>query len=763
MRISNSALSFTLIKVKPGCENDLKQLLSEDRQETGSLSFFKVIGGYDLAAVTEISLPDTYGPRRFQPHSLGASSFWLFSSDETSISKDIGWIERATLLTLSFLKINVPLNKDPHPQRVYQLAEKIAERLKGSPGDIEIDFSIHFTLGHREIAFLLNTDSFEAVFKTLQVIRTLSSGDSLRCSQDTFYFTDSYTLPLISYENIIDKRAFDQIRGNPDTLFQITCLPGAERDVRSLLPGKSVLGKYDLVGLSQEAQRAGEFIKSVIDLRNNWKGKVGLVDTSSLILNPNMPEHVSSVSLDKSKQVSEAESMMHSLLKPIEEDLALIASAIQHPDSNRSLLVTVNDLLMQLNLSWNDPRFSRSFMILRPAIEYLRMVADEYRKCLERGTSSGAGANTEGDLGVVVENLYFALNQMRFGIDLEVHSVPSRGYLCVTGISQILVAVSNLCQFLYDSLEKSGIGGNWLGFPAFRRTHGYKNMLGEVKSLPDEAIYYPCLPGTNWATISHEISHSCYGRKEMFHKHLRPRITQLLRELVEKNRARDPMGPARYLWDNYIKMVEELFAHWFDFRHFYFGDREFYLWAIWSTWLELPIVQAKTDEYLLRSLAIYSLERMGEIRKCDDRGDAELIKFLSEQLEELLDFLREIVPAISEKIDLSRVPRDEIVDNYVTLYKVIGGLEEDHRNKNLIDILNTGYPEMDNHIEQIWQGIVVEDPIPNPWKLLLGCVAKARNEGVSHRDCPLSFPLALIVSLSGCAFDRRYIEDFSGS
>lgn len=752
MKISESGLNFTLIKVKPGYERDLRSLLVEETPDGDLPLFFKILGSYDLAVASEIRSPDPYGLKRFQPHSLSATSFWLFSDADPDVSKSIEWMRDAELLALSFLKAYISLDADPSPRWVFSLAKTVKDICTVE----NVPFSIHFTLGHREIALLLKTDSIETVFGILRTVRKQKCA-SPESSIATPSFSETYTIPLVSYPNIIDKNAYDRIKGSATPFLQVTSLPGADAFIRSQVAGQSILGTYDFVSAFDENRKLGDIIKTVVELRDNWRGKIGLVDTSSAIIYSDGSELGVTPKPDELEPADELGTTARSIIDQTEEDLALIAQISEHRDANRDLMATMNDLLIQLNLSWNDPRFARSFMILRPGIEFLRMIADDYFDML--GIDIQKARNKEGVLGVVVENLYFVLNQMRFGVETNVQAAPSRGTLCMTGISQVLVAASNLCQFLYGRIKANGVGSDWLGFPMFRRTYGYRNLVGEVKSFPDEALFFPCLPGTNWATISHEISHSCYDRKKMLDA-LSARIKQVIEDQVREYNPKDPQRIKAIINVPFRSMIEELFAHWFDFRHFYFEQTEFYLWAIWNTWLELPIIQHKLDDYLVRSLSIYSLGNLNRIAQCEDKGKEHLIGFLSEQLEELLGFLNREVPMINKRANFNQISKRDVAIAYGRLFPVMSEFEERHKNDALKNDLNQDYDELPNHIDQIWQGIVIEETIPNPWRLLLGCLQKAKQEGAIHGSIGLPVPLAFILSLYGSPPDRRHIEIF---
>lgn len=90
-------------------------------------------------------------------------------------------------------------------------------------------------------------------------------------------------------------------------------------------------------------------------------------------------------------------------------------------------------------------------------------------------------------------------------------------------------------------------------------------------------------------------------------------------------------------------MLGEWYAHWFDFRHFYASDFNFFTWSIWSSWLRLPLVQNNIAEYFHRSLAIYVADNLNRYTEKSLSREETLV--LTEVLfDELLVRLEEIAP-----------------------------------------------------------------------------------------------------------------------
>ncbi len=97
--------------------------------------------------------------------------------------------------------------------------------------------------------------------------------------------------------------------------------------------------------------------------------------------------------------------------------------------------------------------------------------------------------------------------------------------------------------------------------------------------------------------------------------------------------------------------IDELFVHVLDLNYFYQSDAETYIRSIWSSWLTLPFVTRRIDEYALRTIctiasvddgrridrfsrAPKTLTTQLETLKCYDFIDGELLGVVLKQLNE---------------------------------------------------------------------------------------------------------------------------------
>lgn len=63
-----------------------------------------------------------------------------------------------------------------------------------------------------------------------------------------------------------------------------------------------------------------------------------------------------------------------------------------------------------------------------------------------------------------------------------------------------------------------------------------------------------------------------------------------------------PEGAPRVLIERYLQVVTELYAHIFDYLHFFQQDPVSYINSIWSSWDVIPNIESRVPDYIVRSL-----------------------------------------------------------------------------------------------------------------------------------------------------------------
>lgn len=66
-----------------------------------------------------------------------------------------------------------------------------------------------------------------------------------------------------------------------------------------------------------------------------------------------------------------------------------------------------------------------------------------------------------------------------------------------------------------------------------------------------------------------------------------------------KNAKKDKVVHSLRKWHHHLN---EIIAHILDFHYFYKTQKDIYVKAIWSSWLKLPFIHSRIDEYLLRTI-----------------------------------------------------------------------------------------------------------------------------------------------------------------
>jgi hypothetical protein len=306
------------------------------------------------------------------------------------------------------------------------------------------------------------------------------------------------------------------------------------------------------------------------------------------------------------------------------------------------------------------------------------------------------------------------------------------------------------------TVSQTNFSVQWEGFLVFELAEGYALHDGELISMPLADIYSPL----NWVTLSHEISHAYYDRVAF------PDLEEKFFDRFSK-RVREKRPYHLSLYETKLDdSVWELFAQWFDYRHFYDGDLEFYLWSIWRTWLQVPRVFQNKVEYWIRSVFIkvcHSWEQLDEkfrvIEKKypDDlkRNKDERVKLLTEEYLYVSRLLAKHFPKEFSRFSLST--HDEIKAVQAGLYwyyHFAHPFTTYYVNHDIIHAINKSYPNLENHMKDTLNGRVVLEKVQNPFLLLRELLRTFFKKG-GNKDLSTSSAVSLIYSLWNSALTDR--------
>ena len=228
-------------------------------------------------------------------------------------------------------------------------------------------------------------------------------------------------------------------------------------------------------------------------------------------------------------------------------------------------------------------------------------------------------------------------------------------------------------------------------------------------------------PVTEWWKITHEIAHVVY---DLLYppEALEESIYAYIEQVYEGSQA------------SAERVINEIFANWFDWKYIFRQETQVFLTSIWSSWLTFSFVWEQQKQYLVRSFAIYVCRNYADLNAAAQAG---------RRADHLLPFLREEWKGFSEilnKIDkghqflggLSESFVNDVIFQVASLvpllqffqerYEAIAGL------RGLEERLNPPYPNLAAHLDCLMRGEVITDEILNPCRLQLELLKRATDQ-----------------------------------
>jgi hypothetical protein len=324
-----------------------------------------------------------------------------------------------------------------------------------------------------------------------------------------------------------------------------------------------------------------------------------------------------------------------------------------------------------------------------------------------------------------------AAYQRYSGLDthFDFHTGVPYPFLC--DINGYVSAAESIPNFLYTAYSgEKDEESLWPGFVLFGQSYSPEFLPGHTLSLPAMALLHPI---RDWWSLTHEIGHSFYHLLGFWENIPRNAFGERLRKKVDETRK-------ILMFD-----IEEIFVHWFDYQYVFGGRADLYFPMIWWSWLRWQRPRTYPSQYVLRSFATYMTGHLRELIEAQKEGRDETLIVLRNKLEEMNKLITKKVPDYKKL--LNRVDEmDGIINVIIQLSDLLVYLQKQCFNKDIHQRINEAYPPdlLDRHVESIKKGNVINEPIPNPIKLL----HQLHEEyGIGAPKVPIRATGAIVLSL----------------
>jgi hypothetical protein len=611
----------------------------------------------------------------------------------------------------------------------------LVESSKKFPAD---SFAYFIGFGQSEVLVLQKANKFNKIYEFINLVRTIKYRDidTLNNSGDSNnlpILASTYTIPLISYNNVIIPENYFLLSGDVTPYIQIKCPPGFEAQILSdnyfsNFRCRSTLGSADVSAHANSNIDASEFIPNLLDFRKRWSETCPeLIDTNTTISFISENTAVDTTTYKVDHQRIPDYSNLNAISKyfgDFEESLPIVA-------------YQVNDLAGKLNSYLRNKLYGPSASVLMYAP--LRILG-EIELYEENKHDIGEANYYKGNILQLLDNLENALSQCiesRFP-----GSLSSTSYF--TGFADgVLASIFALDQYAHEIYRIiSGCYKNinyWKGYTFFDR-RGFQHYHGDVFSLPPEAITSVFSPDVNWLTLTHEISHAIFtiiGTNETHSDEIKEAYY----------RAVDDDSPTQneFIFSKVRDEIYELFANWFDYYHFYNEDHNFYQISIWNSWDTVPFVNQEKVEYVTRSFAIYSLQDIDEylMHVCAGTDN----KFIIDKWNDYTNYLKDNLPKIHSKYINDSISLD-VMSHIQRYFLPLTFILNDSKNPEFKGLVNKGYTSLDKHISLILQGTIIDESddnvIENPFLLIRECTRMLSNDSTLNKSaasCAIIFSL----------------------
>ncbi|WP_027178877.1 hypothetical protein [Maridesulfovibrio bastinii] len=715
---------FKFIRTKVGDEREL----AKDFSEESSWSY-KSFGNSDLLQISYMNKLSESLIVNTDTRILNTRVLLCFSLD-----KNLEEVNRACQDSISPAVVLLKLDERFFNDHGLNSLKQISDHLRSLDNNSN-RVKIFLSIGYYELIIFYDSSNLEDIFKFLKKIRKTTVADCgfpksarIEFPSKRNLFSQTRTIPLISYKNVISIENWKRLKGYIRPIVSIKSSPGVEQFVAKSF-GKTcqiMFGDNDIIGVWDTPTKLEAFTKQIILFRET-AAKRGVFDTITTIIDLNCIENTSTTS---TYSYDEPETF-------ILENLLGALKQTTNVGPDRILLAEIVNLISHINAHLGNFTLTEQLYELPSSLaSYLPGLYRAYLEALETGNLLATAAN-EQDIYLFTSQLKKAMHQQISSTTYNASHPAVTNATFSASLGHIIKAMSIIPEHLFSLISRTppperlieytnktdedspGIislieefGMAWRGFLVLDTEDNYRiNCDAEIITFPMRDVFSVL----NWVVASHEVSHGYYNRISF--EDIDKDYLKKVREAVK-----DKKFPV-----NYPDTVFEYFAHWFDFKHFYNGDIELYLWSIWRTYQSLSRVYESPTEYWGRSLFVTIAAKWDKVKPVLERWNSELLD-KETQAQKIQEYFVEILEEIHTKhienypegyeFHLNSDEKNEVA-MIVSHFRVwIPIFEDNYINTELIDMINTKYDRFDADIEGILKGHITEEPIENPYLIL---------------------------------------------
>jgi hypothetical protein len=708
---------------------DEQNLINDLKTKNKSSHYFKIFGKYDVLEITRLDQLHNALRAHADNRIRSISSFPFFCWHNITLDFEKS-LKKSVSPAVSLLKLQDIVFQERGLDGIKHVIMELKKKNRG--------FHVLVGMGYYEIFVWLPSADIQSVFNVARKVRDYKIGaffpDFPPKHINKPLFADTTTIPVISYQNVINKSKWNKLTGEVSPFVKVKCSPGLENVVAQKWKGQwhPLLGSEDLVCFWDKPVSLSQFVKELFENRKEWGETAGVFDTSTKIHGDKyvVPKGVhETVTRHKT-----------------EDHLGIVLTKLSQKNNiNQFLISELINITSLINTHiGSNIEISKTYYDIMASTTFLGLLLCEYSSALDSKDIRYA-AEIEHQLFAYVSCIHTAMHQHFPSKDYTEFSDSSNGVPYSGSLSRIIRAISVLPEQLLgiisqmsppDPLVKaiaSATEGKrkkflevtledyatpWKGFVFLHLAEGYQLLnQGEIIIVPYKDIFQIL----NWQTMTHEISHAYYARIEF------EEIERVWYE--EWSRHAISVSETSGIDVNLRNTTNELFAHWFDFRHFYAGELDFYIWSIWRTWLSVSRIYDHPIDYWHRTLFVRiatqykSLApKMSSIRKSAKTAldqTTELCTLFEPELKYIEDYLKIKFPKKYKDFKLNAESRKAVLALMVITHDLLYILEvKGYYSKELVKALHDEDEVLSKVVENVISGKILTTTIANPYILL---------------------------------------------
>lgn len=734
-------LALTLLRFLPGEEQRFKQDVKGHR--FANVAAFKILGFYDVALLYSAS---SFAPEPPSPRSavVAQSHTALLApwrrGDGSVLSEKPTWFTQTPMVLL------VVANFKPSIELTYSIQLDLAaidllEKRIGS--DI---LTAYTTLNHGEIVLFLRGKDINSLLSVVEYqIRTVRVRDldlpwPTPRSGDAFIFHSTFSYPLISYPEVILPAgdAYSKLEGEVQAVTFSSY--AAESDLLSPLAlsdstfedKRRAYGRADLIALTKGVKPFGEIVKAIVDYRQQGETRsespIELFATESYItvseaeflsrrkeIVDSLPM-AENVEITPTQQADEWLDLRDTLTNDLRDAWELLHSASGDAGSDdRPIIEGLSRLQSGIINGLANPRTALDFIDLAPFAQE----AQDQVICslLQGGLDNQQREILTRDLNLAIT----ALRQRRSGLSFALEGAgPTIGVMAEVVGNRTLWALGAAPRYAHELIHNAALangGASWTGFAVVAQEYKFQYFKGDIYTYPAPSLADPI---GSWYVVTHEIAHSVF---ETLATH--SNSFQMVMQEAMANTLDSTLRAGRPIPHKAIQyLATELFAHAFDFLHFFKSDLDVYLPSAWVQWLHLARVWENRTNYLTRSLLVFIAHGDWGIRGPDKQVSAG--KALTDRYLAHRDFVSSRLPEKTrqsfQRFDQwDNSARESVVGLAGFLFPVAKAVfaEAGKISRKINDTDGTRHDIVDQQVKRLLAGKLVSEPLADPARTIV--------------------------------------------